>query len=37
LHKTLKVLKWQPARRVALEEELMVSVEDFATDEIEAA
>jgi len=36
LHKTLKVLKWQPAKRVALAEKLMASVGDFAADEIEA-
>ena len=32
-----KVLKWPPARRVALAEKLIASVEDFATPEIEAA
>ena len=32
-----QVLKWPPAKRVALAEKLMASVEDFATAEIEAA
>ena len=32
-----KILKWPPARRVALAEKLMASVEGFATPEIEAA
>lgn len=32
-----KVLKWPPAKRVALAEKLMASVEDFASPEIEAA
>jgi len=34
---TKKVLKWPPARRVALAEKLMASFEDFATPEIEEA
>ena len=32
-----KVLKWPAARRIKLAEQLMASVEDFATPEIEAA